>query len=193
MTNNHYQDNSSSSVMRGSPQLPFTDSFRSDILLLSSYLGGQQSSLIKSNPMDENLAFSVDISTLLSIGNRTRDQQALNVNTIMKKHTTITMELLVCAENASGEACSDCQGLQSEEGNCMGGTRENAPGVKNRDGGHRSGHHKKISHNAGVKCGKSAKEVGDLVCITPITENGRKLLHQWDPQIRNNEKIDIDT
>lgn len=181
-------------MMAGSPQLPLTDSLRSDILLLSSYLSGQKNSLIKSSSVDDNLALSVDISTLLSIGDRNRGQQALNVNTIMKKHTSITMEFLVCAENGrhgdlSAKARSDCsQTLHRVEGKRMGDATQDDPVLESRFWGHSSG---RLGAAQNVT-GRSAKEVGDLVCITPVMECGRKLLDKWDPQVRDNKRVEID-
>lgn len=175
--------------MASPKHLPLTDSLRSDILLLSSYLSGQKSSLIKSNSVDENLALSVDISTLLAIGSGNRGHQALNVNTISRKHNSIMLEFLVFAEHprhgdGSATHCSHySQTLQGVKGKDMSDATRKDPVVKDRFGGYGGGN--------GVT-GRSAKEVGDLVRITPVMENGRKLLDKWDPQIRSNERVQID-
>lgn len=75
----------------------------SDILLLSTFLEGQQTSSSTSHPSDKALALYSDISTLLAIGN-CRHPRAQNVNAVMgslnMQHESTALEVIVCAENA---------------------------------------------------------------------------------------------
>lgn len=75
---------------------PLTDSLRSDIVLLTSYLSGRQCS-VKSHKVDENLAFSVHISTLLAIGYNHGEPTQTGI-AVIGNHTIMGTEFLVCVE-----------------------------------------------------------------------------------------------
>ena len=95
------QDNSSPSPMADPQQspAPLTDSLRSDILLISSYLDGKQSNPSEPHSKDDTLSLYLHISTLLAIGNAS-NCRAENVNAVIGETTPEAVEFLVCAENA---------------------------------------------------------------------------------------------
>jgi len=95
------QDNSSPSPMADPQQspAPLTDSLRSDILLISSYLDGKQSNPSEPHSKDDTLSLYLHISTLLAIGNESH-RRAENVNAVIGETTAEAVEFLVCAENA---------------------------------------------------------------------------------------------
>lgn len=88
------------------PFTPLTDSLRSDILLLSTYLGYQQQSSSTSHPDNKELALFSYISNLLTIGNLD-SPRALNVNAVTGSMTnkvtesgaTRVLDFLICTEN----------------------------------------------------------------------------------------------
>lgn len=164
----------------GPLQAPLTDSLRSDIVLLTSYLSGQQF-LDKSLPVAEHLGLSVDISILLGIGNN-RGQQTRHGTAVTGTHTTIGTEVVIFAEN-------DDESLES------GFTTkhevvESARVMKVGSRGSRNGR-TELEQSAGFP--QSVEHVGEIISISPITQNGRKLLDRWDPRIRNERRIEIPT
>jgi len=149
---------------------PFTNSLRSDILLLSTFLSGRQSSSCDYHVVDENLKLFVDISTLLSIANNF-ETKASNVNAVMGKTTAEAIDFLICVENA-----------KSINGNCIHGATDHGP-VDERSNGPWSDSVGGVDRETQRdESPKPADEVGDLYRITPIKENGRRLLLQWDLQ-----------
>lgn len=132
---------------------PFTESLRSDVLLLSTYLSGQQTTSFRSSSVVENMDLFVDISTLLAIGNNH------NHSAVMGKATLNSIEFLVCAIDATRplETALVVDGM----GGYSGGSAERKPIVKEDDE-------------------RSAGDVGDLVGVTPSKESRRKLLDHLD-------------
>lgn len=88
------------------PSEPFTDSFRSDVILLSSYLARRQSSSSES----DDLALFDDISTLLAIGSSEHD----DVNAVVGKAVPNALEFLVCIENVKQTKRTLANGIVGE-------------------------------------------------------------------------------
>ncbi|KAE9394508.1 hypothetical protein BT96DRAFT_998416 [Gymnopus androsaceus JB14] len=78
---------------------PLTDSLRSDVLLLSSYLDGKQSFPSEAHSKDATLSLYLRILTLLIVGNKS-NLRAENVNAVIGETTPNAVQFLVCAENA---------------------------------------------------------------------------------------------
>lgn len=149
--------------------IPLTDSLRSDVLLLSTYLSGQQTSSFKPHSIHDNLNLFVDISTLLAIGNNLNHPAQ---SAVMGKATPNTIEFLVCAVDGKDSATKNSSAVDG-----IGGLGSGPPGstCSVREGDEHSG--------------KSAEEVGDLIYITPSMENGRKLLDIWDSETAIKEGV----
>ncbi|KAE9391313.1 hypothetical protein BT96DRAFT_945440 [Gymnopus androsaceus JB14] len=81
------------------PPAPLTNSLRSDIILLSSYLCGQQAVSSVPRPDNRDAELYNHISTLLTTGN-SRSPKASNVNAVVGKTNINSVEFLVFAENA---------------------------------------------------------------------------------------------
>ncbi|KAE9387820.1 hypothetical protein BT96DRAFT_1004787 [Gymnopus androsaceus JB14] len=81
------------------PPAPLTDSLRLDIILLSSYLCGQQAVSSVPCPDDRDAELYNHVSTLLTTGN-SRNTKASNVNVVVGKTNINSVEFLVFAENA---------------------------------------------------------------------------------------------
>lgn len=137
---------------------PSADTLRSEILLLSTYLDGQQDSPSTSHPNDQSLELFINISNLLAIGNG-RNPRAQNVNAVMGSinmdSDTTALEFLICAENARQIGKSTPQPNYGNKGPKKKGLSE-----------------KKVD--------QSSKEAGELVHINPDATNGRNLLDRWD-------------
>lgn len=139
-----------------------TNSLRGDILLLSTYLAGRHESSFQPQTVDENLDLFAHISILLTIGNKpSHDGQ--NVSVVTGTATASGIDFLVYTQNRPGhQACVDQSYTNSAS--------ETTPGRVNKEG-----------------LVQSEREVGDLVCITPVKEAGRKLLDKWDLRTMNKE------
>ena len=81
-----------------------TDSYRSDIVLLSGLLNGYQESKSWSHPKNKTLTFLSHISTVLTIGN-TAARYAENVHTVTGSVDDSAINCLVFAENVG--PCKD--------------------------------------------------------------------------------------
>ncbi|KAE9389201.1 hypothetical protein BT96DRAFT_947034 [Gymnopus androsaceus JB14] len=81
------------------PPAPLTDSLRLDIILLSSYLCGQQAVSSVPCPDERDAELYNHVSTLLTTGN-SRNPKASNVNAVVGKTNINSVEFLVFAENA---------------------------------------------------------------------------------------------
>lgn len=140
--------------------IPLTDSLRSDVLLLSTYLSGQQTSSFKPHSVHDNLNLFVDISTLLAIGNNLNHPAQ---SAVMGKATPNAIEFLVCAVDAKAGATKNASGVDGIGGLGSGPAGSTCSARENDE-----------------RSGRSAEDVGDLIYITPSMENGRKLLDIWD-------------
>lgn len=80
---------------------PFTNSLRSDVLLLSCFLNSQQRSLSESHPDDKDLELSHDLCCLLAIGNDlTPKAENVNANVCNVTKTGSANLSVVSTENA---------------------------------------------------------------------------------------------
>lgn len=170
------QDHSSTAMTKDRPlRAPLTDSLRSDIVLLTSYLSGQQS-FLTSPAVDDHLAFSINISTLLAIGNN-HGQQTQNGNAVLGNRTTMGTELVVFGENDD----------ESVEYSFT--TKDELRTTSRETNAQSRGSGSELQQNAGLD--QTVEEVAEIISIVPIVENGRKLLDKWDPQIRDNRRVDL--
>ncbi|KAE9387914.1 hypothetical protein BT96DRAFT_947996 [Gymnopus androsaceus JB14] len=169
--------------MADSQQLPapLTNSLRSDILLLSSYLNRKQSSPSEHHPKNTNLPLFVDISTLLAIGNSDSLGSA-NVNAVVGQTTTSThgpaLELLVCVENARQDETLAGKGKGTTERGKNAGKR----GQKGGNSGRKSGPTESVQITG-------EEHVGSLLDIELNKENGRKLLNDWRTERGRNKAV----
>lgn len=158
------------------------EELRSDILLLSSHLSGRTCAL-KSNSVDPTLALYADIATLLTICNDpTRPTQ--NVAAVIGNHTTHGMDFFVYIETAR---------QMDDHFTREAASTQNSPGL--RDTTSRSGSScLAVAQNAELCEGgfaNSAEQAGDVIRITPLKANGRKLLDEWDPRVRKARRVEM--
>lgn len=151
---------------------PLTDSLRSDIVLLTSYLSGQQC-LGKAPPMNEHLALSMHISTLLAIGNN-HGQHTQNGTAVLGNHTTMGTEFVVFGENNDDSVTANVSRTPRER--------------KVRSGEFHNGA-SDLQQNADAD--QKVEEGGEIISISSNIENGRHLLNKWDPQLRNDQRVDL--
>lgn len=151
---------------------PLTDSLRSDIVLLTSYLSGKQC-LGKSPPMDEHLALSMHISTLLAIGNN-HGQYTQNGTAVLGNHTTMGTEFVVFGENNDESVTTNVRTTPRERKVQSGEFYNGASDLQqNADPDHK------------------VEGAGEIISISSNMENGRHLLDKWDPQLRNDQRVDL--
>lgn len=155
------------------PPQPFTDSLRSDILLLSTYLASQQQSSSKSHPSHTELALYSSLSNLLTIGNH-QCPKALNVNAVagsMINHTTEMgttrgLRYLICTENGrQHEKAADAYRAELKNS-------ENSAWQANN----RSRPKPTFQVSRGYK-----GQVYHMDTVDLDREHGRSLLDQWEP------------
>lgn len=147
---------------------PLSENFRSDILLLSSYLARQQDSSSQAHPSNGELALFSSISCLLTTGtNLCPKAKSVNavagyfVKTVTDSGTCRALDYIVCTENGRqhGESVEFYRkNLESGEG--MAGDR----------------------NNQALKWSPTLdRDEYTLDVITPVARRGKVLLHGWDP------------
>ena len=160
---------------------PLTDSLRSDVLLLSSYLSGKQSSPSEPHSANDTLSLFLHISTLLAIGNE-KNLRAQNVNAVIGKTTQtdvgVVMEFLVCAENAKQNITEVTNARLHHKGTPQQG-RKGKTVVSPTESAAIVG-----------DSTKSAESIGHTHPITPNRENGKKLLNKWAMQTPKKESVE---
>ncbi|KAE9385875.1 hypothetical protein BT96DRAFT_1006647 [Gymnopus androsaceus JB14] len=135
---------------------PLTNSPRSDIILLSSYLCGQQAVSSVPHPGDRDAELYNHVSTVLTTGN-SRNPKASNVNAVIGKTNISSVEFLVFAKNAR---------LRED-----GGT-----GVRNLRTQLRTA--KRIEPTVEQDSGKS-EPMGERVDVVADKMHGKELLEKW--------------
>lgn len=149
-------------------RMPLTTSLEADILLLSTFLSGQHASSPRAHPEDEHLSLLAGISTLLTAV-YDREPEAHNTTAIISKAAANVIDFVICAEHSSTDRAllDPVKELDSRRGP-TGDVQ-----ISNQD-----------------DC-SSAGEAGDLIPITPVKEDGRKLLDVWDLESPDDDGVKL--